>query len=488
MRISSSNERGSVLIWTVLVITILSLAAAELLQITSAKYNTTLHAATWQEALLASESGIDLALQELRKSLYPTGQAPWHGWTATPGNGVTSYGLTTIPTAGLAGTEMKIKINVDAPNALKDTSNGWQYYRVRAIGTMPITGPARASDNKQDTLLRKMSLRAERFAGTALAPDSFDRPQVSRRVEAIVRPVSAFNQAIVSAGALDLTDQNIIIDSYDSRDAAKSTNGLYDVAKRQHNGNIATNGNLINAGNARVFGDVATNAGTVSGVANVTGAQRTDFYQDLARVLAPTDPNYQPAPWGSVNASPSVVNGTTTLAASAVEGTHASRYVVSAITIEGTQKLTLAGNAAGTTTYIEVYVTGAVNASGNAEIIVEPGVHAKIIVAGNVKIAGNGIMNRNNQPGDLQIYGISPLDNSPRIMEIGGNTHLSAAVYAPGFDVQINNGGTRGSVYGSFVGKTVKMNGVTDLHYDEALGSGGMISNYKIASWFEDAR
>jgi cytoskeletal protein CcmA (bactofilin family) len=488
MRIRSTKETGSVLIWTVLVITILSLAAAELLHVTSAKYNTTLHAATWQEALLAAESGVDLALRELRRTLFPDANPAWHGWTATPANGVTSYGLTTIPNAGLAGTEMRIKINVDAPAELRDASNSWQYYRVRAIGTMPLTGPARASDNKQDTLLRKFTLRGERFAGTSLAPDAFTQPQVSRRVEAIIKPVSAFDQAIISAGALDLTDQNIVIDSYDSRDPAKSTTGLYDPLKRQYNGNIATNGQIINAGNARVYGDVATNSGTVTGVANVTGAQRTDFYQDLRKVLAPNDPALGTQAWGSVNPSPTTVSGNTNLPAHATEGSWQSRYVVSAITLAGTQKLTFTGNADGSTTYVEIYVTGTVDATGNAEIIVEPGVKAKIYASGTVKIAGNGIINRNGQPGNLLIYGITPADGSPRSMEIGGNTNLSAAVYAPGYDVQINNGGTRGSVYGSFVGKTVKMNGVTDLHYDEALGAGGAISNYKIASWFEDAR
>ena len=480
MRISSNNESGSVLIWTVLVITILSLGAAELLQITSAKYNTTLQAATWQEALLASESGIDLALQELRKSLYPNGPAAWQGWSETPGNGVTSYGLTTIPNAGLAGTEMRIKINVDAPEALKDGTNSWQYYRVRAICTMPLTGPARASDNKQDTKLRKMTLRTERFAGTTLAADSFDTPQVSRRVEAIIRPVSAFDQAIVSNGALDLTDQNIMIDSYDSRDSAKSTNGLYDPAKRQQNGHIATNGQLINAGNARVHGDVATNSGTVSGVANVTGTQRTDFYQELIPVKAPS--------WPAINPSPMIVSGTTTLTAKAVESSDLSRYVLSGITLSGNHKLTLAGNPDGSPSYIEIYVTGAIDVTGLGEIIVEPGVRAKVYFAGNVSIAGNGIINKNNQPGDLLLYGINPTNNTARTVAIGGNSMLSAAVYAPAFDVQINNGGTRGSVYGSYVGKSVKMNGVTDLHYDEALSSGGIISNYKIASWFEDAR
>ena len=489
MRYSKPNSNaGSVLIWTVLVITILSLAAAELLHVISSKYRTTLHTATWQESLLAAESGVDLALRELRKSLFPGTNGAWQSWTTTPGDGVTSYGLTTIPNAGLAGTEMRIKVNVDAPAALRDASNGWQHYRIRAIGTMPITGLPRASSDKQDTLLRKFTLQTERFAGTTLAPDTFSGPQVSRRVEAIVRPVSAFDQAIVSAGVIDLTDHNIIIDSYDSRDPRKSTNGLYPgtatnadgTPKRQQNGNIATNGNLINAGNAHVHGSVATNSGTVSGVANVTGSQRTDFYQELIPVGAPN--------WPSINPSPMIAAGTTTLAANAVEGSTASRYVLSSISIEGSQKLTLSGAADGSTTYIEIYVTGDINAAGVSEMIVEPGVKAKIYVAGNVKIAGNGVFNRNNQPADLLIYGITPTDGSSRIMEIGGNSQLSAAVYAPAFDVQINNGGTKGSVYGSFVGKTVKMNGVTDLHYDEALGAGGVVSNYKIVSWFEDTR
>ena len=79
-----------------------------------------------------------------------------------------------------------------------------------------------------------------------------------------MRPVSSFNEAVMSVGVIDLTNQNIVIDSYDSRDPAKSTNGLYDVAKRQQNGDIATDGQLIDAGNAHIYGDVATNAGVVA--------------------------------------------------------------------------------------------------------------------------------------------------------------------------------------------------------------------------------
>lgn len=483
MRISNSRTDGSVMIWTVLVITILSLVAAELLQVVSSKYQNALHTATWQEALLAAESGIDIGIRELRKSLYPDGQ-PWHednGWTDKPINGGVGHGLSTVTNAGLSNTNMTVEVRVDAPSHLKDPVNSWQYYRIRTIGTMPITGAPRASDNAQDNRLRKMSLKVERFAGTTFAPAEFKHPQVSRRVEAIVRPVSAFDLAIMSVGALDLTDQNIIIDSYDSRDTTKSTGGLYDVAKRQQNGDIATDGTIINAGNAHVYGDVATNSGTVSGVANVTGTQRNDFYQEPIPVAAPV--------WNQIyTPNPQSVSGNATLAAAPTEGTAASRYLLSAITLSGSGTLRLQGNTDGSPSYIEIYVTGDVKVTGTADLIIDPGVHAKLYFGGNVEIAGNGVVNTNNKPVDLLMYGITPPTGTSKSLHLGGNARLSAAVYAPGHDVQINNGGTRGSAYGSFVGKTVKMNGVTDLHYDEALSSGGAINNYKIVSWFEDTR
>src|SRR6478735_3222859 len=165
MRLKNLHNTGSVLIWTVLVITILSLVSAELLRVVSGKYHSALHTSVWQESLVAAESGIDLAVIELRKTLYPAPNDAWssdRGWKT---DGGTNHGLTTVPNAGLAGTPMTIDVTVDAPPEIKD-SNNWQYYRIRTIGTMPITGPARAADNKQDTRLRKLSLHWTDSAAT----------------------------------------------------------------------------------------------------------------------------------------------------------------------------------------------------------------------------------------------------------------------------------------------------------------------------------
>jgi hypothetical protein len=480
MRRQHSTKAGSVLVWTVLVIALLSLIAVETLRLVTAKYQNALQTSTWQEALLAAESGIDLAIVELRKSLYPAPNQAWEGWGNPPGNEVTSHELTTVPNAGLSGTPMTIEAYVDAPSQLIDPTNSWQYYRIRTVGTIPITGPARASDNPQDTKLRRLSLHWERFTNGLLLPQHIDKPQVSRRIEAIVRPISSFDQAIMSVGIVDLTNQNIVVDSYDSSDSTKSTNGLYDPAKRQQNGDIATDGQLIEAGNAQIYGDVATNAGTVSGAANITGVERTDFYQEPIPIGAPS--------WSSWNASPSSVTGTTTITASATKGSAASRYALTSVSLSGSKTLTVAGNPDGSQTYVEIYVTGDISVSGTGQIVVQPGVTATIYFAGNVDITGNGVLNSNNQPGDVMLYGIQPPTDTSEHVNFGGNSQITASIYAPGHDVTVNGGGTNGHVYGSIVGKTVTMTGVSNLHYDERLGSTGVINNYKIVSWFEDNR
>lgn len=473
------DQSGGVLLWTTVLMALLSLVATEVMRTVAGRYQLGLQVSTWQEAEVAAESGIDLAVIELRKSLYPAPNGAWDGWQNTPGNGVISHGLTTVPNAGLASTPMTIEVDVDAPAQLVDARNGWQYYRIRTLGWLPLSGPPRVGLNKEDNNLRKLTLQVQRFIDNLFTSET-NSPHASRRLEAIVAPVSSFGQAILSMGTLNLNNQNIVIDSYDSRDPAKSTNGLYDVSKRQENGDIATDGTLIQAGGAYVYGDVLTNSGTATGVNNVTGVQRTDFYQAPIPIGAPN--------WPSINPTPSGVNGTSTLTASSTQGSAASRYVLNGISVSGGQTLTLAGNPDGSPSYIELYVTGDITVGGNSQIILGNGVKATIYFQGNVSIAGKGMLNPNDQPANLLLYGIQPTDGVPRSVSLGGNGQITAAVYAPDYDVTVNGGGNTGHVFGSIVGKTVNMTGVTNLHYDEALADTGLINNYKIVSWVEDTR
>src|SRR5437867_8767591 len=115
MHLSSSRNQGSILVWTVLTISILSLLIAETIRVVSIKYQNALQSTQWQDALLGAESGIDLAIVELRKGLYPASiygnMPPFPTASATPAgswDGVpTADGSTgghetiTIPAAGL---------------------------------------------------------------------------------------------------------------------------------------------------------------------------------------------------------------------------------------------------------------------------------------------------------------------------------------------------------------------------------------------------
>ena len=97
----------------------------------SGRFQLGLQVASWQESLIAAESGVDLAIVELRKSLYPAPNGAWSGWDNAPGNDVIGHGLTIVPNAGLAATPMTIEVAVDAPAQLIDPATGWQYYRIR---------------------------------------------------------------------------------------------------------------------------------------------------------------------------------------------------------------------------------------------------------------------------------------------------------------------------------------------------------------------
>lgn len=477
MKITNQRNRGTALMFAVLAMLVLTLLGMEITRMTLNQYQNVYHASAWQESLMAAESGVDLAIVELRKNLATTGtsgafQSPWVG---TSGTGAWSqYGLTGLNYSGQGGTKMTMSVTVDAPASMVNTV-GWQYYRIRSIGTNAISGVGRVGDQKQDLDLRKLSLRVDRYTGNTLTS-----PQVSRKLEVIVRPMSPFRAALVAKSQINMTDHNIVIDSYDSTDSTKSTNGQWDVTKRQQHGDIATDGTLIAAGDAQVYGTASTNNGTVTGFSKITGEIRTDFWEDIPSVNAPT--------WSSFIVSPSSGGNGTTLGSSTTKG--ATRYKLTDITLAGNDVLTITGTSTATT-YVDIWVTGDISLKGNGQIQLDPNVIATFWVSGDIDLGGNGMQNGNgstdDRPSHNLIYGIKPSSGSQSI-SLHGNGNMEASVYAPDASVSLSGGGSSGAFSGSVVGNTISMNGVYQVHYDESLPNSGPPSDYKIASWFEDTR
>ena len=483
------STAASALIASLLLTGIVATVAATTTVILNKRYRQAYQTAAWQEALLASEAGVDMAMNELRMTLYDPAHAfqNWHqsglgtlpatGGSGTPTAGSTSYFSSTVFLRKSSGGQRSwCEVQIDAPAFLMDPSTNEQWYRVRSLGIAEVPGGGIVAGDKEDLRLRKFDLKTNRRTGAAMN----GAPQATRLVEVIIKPVGAFQRPILADVSIDLNNHNIVIDSYDSRDPAKSTNGFYDPAKRQANGDIATNGALISAGAAQIYGNAATNGGSVLNSTNITGDITNDFYQELFPVTAPT---VIPA-----LGSPTSAQTTTVLSASA---SIPANYILGSIRLSGSDTLRITGAPDGSPTYSTIVVSGDISLSGQAAIVLDPGVNVRIFAKGNIDITGNGISNPGS-PMQLQIYGCDQRDSSGNTlagnMKIAGNGGLRASVYAPNYNVTLNGGGNSDSIYGAFVGLNIRMVGGQSIHYDEALGSGGLVSDYKISNWFEDTK
>jgi hypothetical protein len=164
-------------------------------------------------------------------------------------------------------------------------------------------------------------------------------------------------------------------------------------------------------------------------------------------------------------------------------------------------------------TYVMITITGeetgnsitAIDMSAAQSLILDEGVYARIFFNGNVDIGGNAVINPGGRAVNLQLYGISATDDDGNPVgnyypdgsvrdpigevKIAGNGGFTGAIYAPNYEVTLRGGGNSDEdIMGSFVGHTVRFNGHTSLHYDEQLRSGGLVSDYRIVTWWEDLR
>lgn len=507
----ASPQRASALIIALTMVAVLaSLGAATFVYIND-RYRVVHDAASWHEALHSAEAGVELALTEIRREL--TGMEQFkesRGWT-TEGDDAHAYAnKKVLLRRGEGGTESWILIRADVPFV---DSTGEKWWRVRSHGYCRIPGGIRAAGGKEDIRLRKLSLNADRYTGATGADAMFqvapsEGPVAHRAVEAIIRPVSAFQMALFGKKRIDLTNHSIVIDSYDSRDKNKSywkdgaTYGTYpwingdktqgvDESKRQWHGDIGTNGSIINADGAYIFGTVNTNQSSTLDNDNVTGhfqgdpdRIRKDFSMDVVDVIAPS-PTEEPA-------SPAYRTMVSVVGNTAIQANEGSPTVVrlSNISLTGQDTLLIKGKP-GATTDAHIFVSGDITVSNLSQIILEQGVRVRIFVAGDASILGKGVANP-NPPVNFQLYGTarsSSDSSSTGYVKVASNGYFSGAIYAPAYDIEfLGSGGHADNIFGGFVGNSVRMNGIERAHYDEALADGGIIVGFKVASWFEDER
>lgn len=461
------GEDASAIVFVMLTICVLSVVAASLLLTNVSRYQTTFQSASWQEAIVGSEAGVDLAMNELRKRVISgpatSFQTNWSNTNPQTGKPYPNFGRAfpasnqpyQIAThSGEGNTAMQVRVYVDVPGcdggtnfaqpnddsfisqldnpSLRDPDgvdrSRW-LFRVKSLGVTGLTGPPRPNINKNDNLLRRFSFFNDWRTGRAVAS-----PQVARLVEAVVRPTTGFCNALMADVSIDLANQNVLINSYDS------SKGVYGINNHGSQGNIATNGQLINANKAVVEGNALTNNGNVQNAQNVTGQESSNFYQELPPI---TTASLNPA-WGSV-ANGGTLTSSKTYTASA-DPNNPTLVRLNGITLpDGGQVVNILSpktGSANAASYIKLYVQGDITTTGSSYISLDPNVNAIFYFTGNVSLQGNGILNNSYLASHLLLNGLQPPANADgtfpaRSLTVATTQDFEGIVYAPNHDLTL---------------------------------------------------
>jgi hypothetical protein len=459
---TAGQESASTLLSAMLMIATLSAVTGAFIMAVTSRTRTAHESASWRQAATAAESGANLALAEIRRVLPHLNRSvagAWTGWTSSSGTLPTGHtipaGVTlhlippTLTCVGEGNTVLTARVTLDAPAALVD-SGGNQWLRLRSQGTALVPGSRRVSPDKMDNRLRRLALVRDTALGQKV-----NRPQVTRTIEMIVRPILPFRSAITTGGAINVEGRGSSVDSFDSRNALASTGGEYDSAKRRAFGHVYTNGSSFQFP-GEIRGDVGTNNGNVEPSARITGTIDNDTYRPLPPMAEPS--------WSLLSIILSQLQAL---------GTESSpiRYKLTGITGNYRVGNSVAG-------VVEVWVNGDVSGT----ITVDENVQARVYVDGNINLTQ--IKNKGKRAENLVIYGIPSSTNAARTIDLNVAADTHAAIYAPGHSMRVTGSN---DFMGSLAVKSLEATGSPRFHFDEALAlNAGRVIDYRIASWVEE--
>ena len=481
----ATKARGNTLLLTLLMVGTLALVGANAFVAVSTRTGINYQAASWQEALLAAEGSADIAMGSFRyalnspsswtdpaNALTDSGGA-WSGWSAMDATTKSRTRSTVFRPASAGTTALTGSVTIDAPSNLVAAKG--LCYRIRATGTAGLSGVQRTGMDRRDNALRKPSFFWDRFQ-PGVQPS---KSQVSRSIEVITVPIGGDWDRAITSGVTVAMGAKFVVDSYDSSNAAKSTNGMYDVAKRQSNADVAANadGSKVNIGGASVYGDVATNGGIAKATENVTGTVTNSFYQQLSSTPLPN--------WSTIQANPvAIVNTSITLEAD--KGTPV-RYKLTGIDIGSANTIRITGRDPAKQNYAEIWVTKDVKLSGTSQIIIDPNVNVKFYIEGKWEMAGGSVTNTSGRAANLTLYGINPAGTTSPQWQYGSTSDFVGCIYGTAVQLKVTGDS---NFFGAVVVNTVDFGGGlgAGFHFDEALWNGGTSNRYQVVSWVEDVR
>ncbi len=301
---------------------------------------------------------------------------------------------------------------------------------------------------------------------------------VTRLLEMRLKRRSLYAAGIVAKNSVTFSGNSASVDSWNSDpdNAAATAPIAYSAGVRRDKGSVAAASvtSTISVGNADIWGtasvgghsasaiSVGSNGivgsfGTASGTKNPANIA-TDFIANMDPVTAPTG--------GTILTSVGATLGT-----AGTTTTWRAPNIANSLTVQGDVTIVLTAGSG----------VDAIDLTGTEGITLAAGASLTIYTEGDVKLAGNGLLNPNHQPVSFQLWGTntSPMGQS---IQIAGNGALKGIVYAPNASVKING---NGDVMGAVVAKDVTLTGNAAFHYDEALANWGVNTPFGVVRWQE---
>lgn len=477
---SSRNKQGSTYLVVVVTMVVVGLMLAAYLKLIDVQNQLTTRSQTWNRTVPVIEAGIEEAMAHLNLNGSPDAGGNFDlskltrdGWSGNPSSGW-------YRERWFENDHYAVKIEAW-------TGSVSNFPKIYSTGTVQHL-PAFALNKRFGAFLAS-ALLEEMLTNK---PGLFSR----RVVECTTTNLPTFTRGLVTKRGIDMNGKNIETDSYDSLDENHSDFGRYDAAERKDNGDIASNGQIINVGNATVRGKVSTgpfgtvslgtgvvgdsaycdnpaNAGTIQ-PGHFTDDMNVEFHDVTLPVLcsvAPTNPSC--ATWFGLPTT----SGTTTI------NSNTYRYVLDTgdYEINGStldDSIYVRGN-------VRLLVKSGINITGNNLITVGTNGSLKIYAdCPTVNIGGKGIVNDSGSAIRFQYFGT--VKNTS--ISLGGNGQFVGTIYAPYAHLDFNGGGSSTS-FNDFSGAAMvasaKFNGHFKFHYDEALPKIGAWKGFVITSWNE---
>ena len=502
------RQEGSTIICALATILIISLIGANVLLNCATRYNaSSKQVKAWKEALYAAESGGDIGFNEVRRLCSSPGNA-FSGWTSpapspipTPGAGPTPFVVNSYYKAGYTfGQSNSLTTTVTVDNFYRDSASDQDCYRIRATGTAKVFGIARVGmddrmdgSTRGDSWLRRIDFNYDHFfaaygygdglPSASPTPVAVPYPQITRRIELVAVPISAFTGALKASNSFDGPGSSGVVDSYDSKNGAYTfvaNNPASPYYADSRDGDVSVGTATFTEGGP-IYGNVTTGGGTVSkSGTSISGTIDNSVPFTLPPLVKPTYPSgYASSGSGTatitpIQATPSVLNPNFYVYTGSL-----SNLVINAAV----------PSVPGANTEVTVVVNGDLG-----KVTIANYVKARIYFTGNMSVKANQLVNNNvdgtspyiSRAGQMQLYGVSPTDGSTQTIAIAPPGNVYATVYAPNADITL---GGNPDWFGAIVAHSFSGNGNTGFHYDKEIAAiKGVAIDYQLASYIEDVR